>query len=65
MWCSSWDLLWEAYRITDRRVVRLNAVGGYTSAGVDAFTRRFNHRYRMERLRLWAAVRRGEIDFMN
>ena len=58
------DLLWEAYRITERRVIRFNAMGGYTSAGVAAYTRRFNHRYRVERLRLLAAVRRGDLDFM-
>ena len=54
-------LLWEACRLTDLRVVRLNAVGGSTSTGKAAYVRRFNHRCRVERLRLAAAVRRSDL----
>ena len=59
----SGDLTWMAYGIVCRRVAWRHSMH-YTESGQRAFIQRFNFRYRLESLRLWAAVRRGDLDFM-
>ena len=58
------DLTWMAYGICCRRVP-WRYPAHYTESGQWAFIHRFNFRYRLESLRLWAGVRRGDLDFMH
>ena len=52
---------WAAYGIALCRVVGRGPIY-LSSAGNLRMLRRFSFRYRLERLRLFAAVRRGERD---
>ena len=65
MFGVSRDLTRAAYETT-RRHVPWHPMRRpyYTPAAFDAVMRRMGFRYRLERLRLFAALRRGEIDFM-
>ena len=59
----SWDLEAEAYRIAIDRVI-MAGPSLLLTAGNGAEAERFVFRARLERCRLYAAVARGERDYM-